>query len=249
MDIGEIISESIRYPINDMDNIKYPLIVFGLLAVPILLMMLGFYLNNDSLSVIFMVILIIGVIAFILIAPGYLLSVIKEGINRTGTLPEIQWGKNIVDTLKLYVVSFIYNIIPGIILFVLLMLVGGISSTGNTQAAGGAAIIVIIIYFIIAIVFALLLSVATLRLANTDSLGEAVAFSEVFEDLKKIGVLKLILLAIVIAIIATILALIGILISVFVPIIGMFIAIMVIYLFLALFDSYAMGLLYSDIAN
>lgn len=68
MDIGEIISESIRYPINDMDNIKYPLIVFGLLAVPILLMMLGFYLNNDSLSVIFMVILIIGVIAFILIA-------------------------------------------------------------------------------------------------------------------------------------------------------------------------------------
>lgn len=248
MDIGEIISESIRYPINDMDNIKYPLIVFGLLAVPILLMMLGFYLNNDSLSVIFMVILIIGVIAFILIA-GYLLSVIKEGINRTGTLPEIQWGKNIVDTLKLYVVSFIYNIIPGIILFVLLMLVGGISSTGNTQAAGGAAIIVIIIYFIIAIVFALLLSVATLRLANTDSLGEAVAFSEVFEDLKKIGVLKLILLAIVIAIIATILALIGILISVFVPIIGMFIAIMVIYLFLALFDSYAMGLLYSDIAN
>ena len=32
MDIGEIISEAIRYPISDMDNIKYPLIVISSLT-------------------------------------------------------------------------------------------------------------------------------------------------------------------------------------------------------------------------
>lgn len=247
MDIGEIISEAIRYPIGDMDNIKYPLIVFGLLAIPMLLMMIsGTLLENSPLTGIFGLLLIIGLIAFILIAPGYLLSVIQEGIERSGLIPSIEIGKNIINTIKLFVISFVYNIIPAIIIFILFYIVVGTSSSPFDSGFAVGILIVTIIGIILGILFGVLLTVATLRFAKTDSMSEALSFSEVFEEAKTIGIGKIIAFIIVMGVISAVISLVGSLISI-IPIIGVCITILVIYTFIGLFESYAVGLLYSDV--
>ena len=248
MDIGEIISESIRYPTNDMDNIRYPLIVFGMLALPLLLLAIGVYMDVSSITGIFTIIFFIGLIAFILIAPGYLLSVTKEGINRSGTIPEIQPSRNIVDTIKLFIISFVYSLIPGIIITILMVILGSSVSSGGIDSATGLFAIVLIITIILEIIFGLFATIAILRFANTDSLSDAFSFSEVFEELKQAGILKLILLGIVLGIISAIILLVGSFISM-IPIIGVFITFLAIYGFVALFESYAMGLFYSDVAE
>jgi hypothetical protein len=247
MDIGEIISESIRYPLNDTENIKYPLIVFALLAIPLLLLEIATIVDSETLALIFLIIFIVGAIAFILIAPGYLISVTREGINRSGIMPAIEIGKNIVDTLKLFVISFIYSIIPAIVITILMIAVGSSVSSAGIDAASGLFVVVMIIAIILEVIFGLLLTMATLRFANTESLSEALSFSEVYGELKQAGILKLLILGIVLAIIATIIALVGGLLSI-IPIAGIVIAILI-YAFICLFESYAIGLFYSDVAE
>ena len=112
-------------------------------------------------------------------------------------------------------------------------------------------LVIMIIFAIIAIVVIVLLemfiSIATWRLAKTDSISEAVNISQVWAELQEIGILKMLLFCILISIITGFIYFVGMLLN-FIPIIGPVITILIIYMFAALFESYAFGLLYSDIA-
>ena len=247
MEIGDILSQAIRYPLNDTENIKNPLIIFGILAGPLLLFMIALFTRNNTFITITAVLEIIGVIVYVLLAPGYLLSVMKEGINRSGIIPELQLGKNIVDTLKLWAIGIVYSIVPMIILALIFFLVIGVTPPKNPNAALGAIGIFAIIAIVIIVLLEMFISIATLRLAKTDSISEAVNISQVWAELQEIGILKMLLFCILISIIGGFIYFVGMLLN-FIPIIGPVITILIIYMFAALFESYAFGLLYSDIA-
>ena len=262
MEIGDIISTAFKYPLNDKDNFVYVLLLFILVGIPIILfstLITAFIFAGSGAHVSTLMAQLTGVagiislvllLIFLLIAPGYFISVMREGINQTGVIPKIDIGNNILNTLKLIVINFVYYIVPGAIAFILALvfglLAGGVTSS-NSAIFGVLGIVLAIILFIIYFIFALLSTVAKLRFAKTDSMSEAFSFSEVIDDLKQIGILKLIVTSILVNIIIAVFAFIAVFILL-IPILGAIIVALILAPFLALFDYYALGLLYSDVA-
>ena len=235
MEIMEIIKDAAMYPIN---NVKALVIYVALMIVAVLALIftgVGFIGASEAsgaaaggLGILGIIGIIIALAIVILIA-GYMLDVIKIAVNREDGAPEIDPQRQIINGLKLIVLAFIYMIIP-IILMVLL-------SAINEYLA--------IIGIILLIVFAVLLVIAQCRLAKTESLGEALNFGEVINDLKEIGIVKVILVLIIVAVIGYILTAIGGGIGQISDIVGgILTAIFSIYV--TFFENRAYGLLYSD---
>ncbi len=89
MDIGEIISDAVKYPSSEWKKV----IILGILFI------LSF--------------VIIGIF-FVL---GYFLRILKSTIAGIDELPEFDdWGDMFVDGLKVMVVYIIYLLIPGIVI-------------------------------------------------------------------------------------------------------------------------------------
>ena len=106
-----------------------------------------------------------------------------------------------------------------------------------------ASLITGIFYFF----FGLLFLCATLRFANYDSLSEALSIGEVWADLMDIGILKVILAVVAIAVTASIIMA-GSIFLISISSFAIFLVILIVIPFLLLFGSYALGLLYSEIA-
>lgn len=254
MSIGEIISESFRYPLGDKENFKYPAILFLLVGLGVAGMVTliefatwfggGSSSDFGAILGIFAILALFLYFIFGLIVPGYLVSVTREGIDQTGLIPPIEIGANIVNSIKLAILGFIYMIIPSIFAIIFGVILG---SVAGSDAAAALAIIGLLVLLIIYMIFAFLLVVAEMRFAKYDSLSEALAFGEVFEDLKDIGILKLIVVCIIMGILVEIIAGIGFIVAL-IPVIGGLIYGCLILPFCALAYSYSMGLLYSDIA-
>lgn len=275
MKISEIISNSYRYPLNKekFKTIFVPFFLIGV-AIAILTTHTEFTTFTSSYTPVDLVfhssygygihvnplidlietayygfIYAAAIILFFacLILPGYLISVMKEGINQTGEIPAFDYSKNIYDTIKIIILSIIVMIIPGIITAVLSLLGGLAASSGNQSATIAIVLIISIINLIIRIVFELLLLIALMRFAKYEKIREAIKISELFDDLKEIGILKLIGTIIVLAIITSIIMVLGTLINL-IPIIGgiVFGAIVLPIVLLAYY--YALGSLYSEVA-
>ena len=251
--ISEIIIESLKYPLDDEENFKYVAHFGGLLLVAIIIFALfvglGSLFGKDIIGAFFAVGIAVAAITsaiVFLILPGYGLSVMKEGIKRSGTIPEFDIGTNIIDTIKLVILSFIYNIIPGIIIFILFVLVGVIGATTKSVATLFPLIIVIIIAIILTIAFEFLLLVATLRLAQYGSFSEALSFSNVIADLKQIGILKTAVVWVAVVFINSLIS--GVMIALIYTGIGIIAIPIIVLPFSVLFNAYAAGLLYSDVA-
>lgn len=259
MEIGEIISESFRYPFSEPNAFMKVALFSLLLAVPVFIMILGilsFSGSNNSSQAGMVVLVLYGIylicaLIYSLIMGGYNLSVMKEGINHSGALPAFDLAKNIVDSIKLWILSIIYSIVPIIVVTALFFVViaGAANSSSNDPSSmfAGGFLIVALVAIILGIIFGILLLVATLRFANTDSLSEGLKFSAVFDDIKQIGIGKILILVILLGIIIGVIALLSALISL-IPIIGFLVILFFISPFIQLFLSYAYGLLYSDIA-
>ena len=245
MEIGEIISESFRYPFNNSSDFLRVAALFVLFVIPAIFSTITLFSNNASLIVVSTVIMIICYLIFALIAGGYFLSVIKEGINQSGLIPEYDFAKNIVDSIKVWVLGFIFSLIPSIIIFFLAFVVVGISSLGNA-ALGAGVIMLILVALILEIIFGIFLTISILRLANYDSLSEALSFSAIREDLNAISISKFILLYIIFAIIVFVILFIGVF-MLLIPIVGAIIFTMIIVPYIYLATAYGFGLLYSDV--
>ena len=235
MEIGEIIKDAAMYPIN---NIK-ALVIYAVLTIIAALALVftgvgivGASQTSGAAAGGLGILGIIGIIiafAILLLIVGYMLDVIKIAIMREDGAPEIEPARQIVNGVKLIVLSIIYLIIPIIIMAIL----GAINEYLS------------IIGFILLIVFALLLLIAQCRFAKTESLGDALNFGEVINDIKEIGIVKVIAVLIIVAVIGFILNLIGSGIGQVSEIVGSILT-SLFTLYCAFLQNRAYGLLYSD---
>ena len=237
MEIGEIISDAIVYPFNNIKALIIYMIIgiiCGLLGGASLFgVLLAAQGNNvlmaGGLGFIGILILIIGG----LLISGYGLDIVKFGIERRDDAPGIDIVRQVLNAIKVFIVGFVYYIIPAIIGWLLSTLLGkGILTT--------------IIILIISIVFAFAQFMAICRLAKYDSLGEALAIGEAIGDVSKVGMLKVLATIIAVFIIALIIAIvIGVIMQYNNLIGGVLFGVFGVYL--TFFYNRAVGLLYSQV--
>lgn len=234
MEIMEIITESLRYPINNIKAlvIYVVLCIVAFFALIITGVGIGIVATTDSVALAggLGIIGIIIAFAVLLLIAGYILDVIKIAINREDGAPEIDPVRQIINGAKLVVVSFVYMIIPIILMAILAAI--------NKYLA--------IVGIIIFIFFALALMMGQCRLAKTESLGYALNIGEALKDISEIGIVKVLLVIIIVGIIGVVLSLIGSLIAQYSEIIGGILT-SIFSVYIAFFQNRAYGLLYSDI--
>lgn len=137
------------------------------------------------------VINVLGMLIFlpVFLTCGYNYRVIKIGvngmINGEDKLPEFnEWVSMFVDGIKLFIVEFVYIIIPILLFFAIIFSAGAIGGT----AGGVLAAIGIIVAIVLFILFALMgiIGVANMA-ANDDQFSAAFDISGNIEIIKSIG--------------------------------------------------------------
>ncbi len=220
MDIGEIISDSIKYPTSNWGKV----LILGVITIASFLI----------------------VPIFLLI--GYLFRIIKATLAGLDELPEFdEIGEMFVDGLKVFVVGIVYSIPVIIISLILSALTGSSSSAavGLSPAMIWAFVFVYIIYIIVAVIVGLIEVIAIANMAYYDGdLGAAFSFSEILDRIAQIGWGKYIVTYIVIAIVAFIGFLIGFL-TLFI-LIGFILLPLVIAPFIYMFGARAIALLFIE---
>ena len=235
MEIGEIIKDAAMYPINNIKALVIYAVLSIIAALALVFTGVGFIGASQSSGAAAGGLGILGILgiiiafAILLLIAGYMLDVIKIGIMREDGAPEIDPKRQIINGIKIIVLAFIYMIIPIVIM--------------NILAAINEYLLIIGILLLI--VFAILLLVAQCRFAKTESLGDALNFGEVINDIKEIGIVKVVVVLILIAIIASILSFIGTGIGQYSEIIGSILT-AIFSIYTAFFQNRAYGLLYSD---
>ena len=238
MEIGEIISDAIRYPLNHTKSLLIYIVMMFIIVLIAIFTGVGLVAGQETNQLLASGIIgIIGLILIIIIAllvDGYGLDIVKLGIDKSDAAPEIDIGRQVIAGLKYLIVGIVYFIIP-------LIVMGLLSSINETLG--------LIVGLILFIIFGLALIMGECRLANTGSLGEALNIGAAINDLKSIGIFKVLVVIIIVGIIALILNLIAGLFGGMGDI-GSFIsailsAIVGAYTFF--FGNRATGLLYSDL--
>ena len=197
MELGEIIGDAIKYPLNNIKSLVIYMIIGiigGILGGASLLgMVASVNTKNTIVAGGFGFIGILILIICSLLIEGYGLDIVKFGIERRNDGPGIDFVRQITNGIKIIIVTFVYYIIPAIITWLLLTLLG-------------RGILTVLVVFIIYVVFAFAQFMAICRLAKYDSLGAALSVGEAIGDIPKIGMLKVLLTVIAVFIIALIIA-------------------------------------------
>jgi len=185
----------------------------------------------DTLSVLFMILLIVSVIASLIgvcIASGYLVKIFRGG----EVAPELEgYFEMFIDGIKLCIIQFVYLFIPIMILSagILFAGLGGIAllATGEvpdaTAVAMGMGITGLLLMLggiVLLIILGLIATIAGIRFAKTEKLGEGFNFEEIFATIKEIGWLHYILSYIVFIILVGFLTFLLIMIMEVIPFIG-----------------------------
>ncbi len=237
MEIGEIISDAIRYPLNHTKSLLIYIVIMFVIALIAIFTGIGLVAGQQTNQLFASGIIgFIGLILIIIIAllvDGYGLDIVKLGIDKSDAAPEIDIARQVIAGLKYLIVTIVYLIIP-------LIVMGLLSAINDTLG--------LIVGVILFIIFGLALIMGECRLANTGSIGEALNIPEAIKDLQAIGIFKVLIVLIIVCIIAVILSWIA---GLFAGMgdIGSFIssvltAIVGAYTFF--FGNRATGLLYSD---
>lgn len=244
MDVGKIVSSSFKYPFRNLKKLPILFILFILAAI----IPIGMIFDNRYVT-------ILGVIAFfifILIAPGYLFSMVNIGLNESSLMPSLSFARNIYDTLRLLVLRIVYMIVPALVFFIVLSTLGassidmlyGMKIDGFLLNVGLIFIIVLVTY----VLFEVLLFFAKARLAYLNSLPEALNMYKVVMDIKKIGVFNIIKWLLFMAILIIVASVISSWVML-IPYVGFLIYICVVIPILESIGNYSLGLLYSNIVE
>lgn len=275
MNVIDIIKDSFVFPSK---NIKL-LVIFELLSIiagvfsviGTVVYVLGFVIPECFMwgGIAVIVSMLIG-----WILSGYLISVIKSGIELDDDVPEFEWWDNFNNGFNYFIVSIVYFIVPAVIVLIvgyltnifgnalvvyqeIVLQVMNIYMGANTflvsetmaQAIANLAVSLAItatIAIIAFVIFSFLQTMAGARLANTGSLTEALNISESAKDIRRIGVGKTIIVILLVIIIVAVIEMILSSIYSYVPILSILSIIITPYLIF--FTQRAIGLLYSDIA-
>ena len=244
MNIGKIISNSIKYPFR---NIKKLPILFGLFILVALIPIAAISENKYVLAL-----GIIAFFAFILIVPGYLLSIVSFGLNESSMFPSLNFTKNVYNTIRLLILRIVYMLVPTVVFFIVLSTVGSFSADMlfNLRIISFLLSLGLILFIILItyLIFEFLLFFAKARLAYLDSLSEALKINKVVEDIRNIGVVNIIKWLIVMAILVIVVSVISSWVTM-IPYVGFLIYIGILIPILESIGNYSLGLLYSNIAE
>lgn len=275
MDVIEIIKDAFVFPSKDFKILLiYVLlsVIAGVFSVfGTLVSLLGFVVPECFMwgGMAAIVSMLIGWVLY-----GYLVSVIKSGIERSDEVPQFEWWENFITGFNNFIVTIVYFLIPAFIVVLVgyitniyanFMVVceeiylqtygvySGASSAFVVDAISNAMVnlmislaVTITVAVVVFIIFSFLQTMAEARLANTGSLSEALNVFEAAKDIKRIGVGKVIVLIILIIIIIAVIEIVLSAIFSLLPILSILSIIVTPYL--AFFAQRAVGLLYSDIA-
>lgn len=236
MELGEIISDALTYPFQNIKALFIYIILGIILGISIIGTLIGIMAGMDANNV--LTVLGSGVIGVIIalivyfVISGYELDIIKLGITRSAGAPSIDFVRQFINGVKLFVVSIVYFIVPIIVSAILAVIFQHWLST--------------IITTILFIIFGLAAFMAQCRLAKTEDLGYALAIGDAIGDISRVGIVKLLLYIIIVFIIAFVLLLIVSLIAQWNSYVGgVLLGILGVYL--VFFQARAMGLLYSNV--
>lgn len=276
MEITEIIKDSFMFPANNLKALAiYIAITFalGILIAGGIFSMIG--VENSALYGILSFILFIIAILVGLILSGYEIDIIKAGIDFAQSAPDIDWKADLVRGIKAVIVAIVYFIIPAILTLIVAFItnVPGnlvnvaqhvnqtvVNSNGTVVASAaldmvpdsvmsgllGSVSITLLVAAVLFIIFSFVQVMANSRLANTDSLGEALNIPEAVRDISRIGIGKVIATIVLIFIIALIIS--AILSAIYQQVPQLSILNIIVTPYLMFFTNRATGLLYSDIA-
>jgi hypothetical protein len=221
MDVGEIISDSIKYPSSSWGKV----LILGIITIASVLI----------------------VPIFLLL--GYMFRIIKATLAGIDELPEFdEIGDMFVDGLKVFVVGFVYAIPVWILSAIIGLVTGGNSAATITSLSTGYALAFLlgnIVFFIIAVIIGLIELMAIANMAYNDGdLGTAFRFSEILDIIATIGWGKYIITYIVIVILAAI----GVVIGAFTMIIliGFLLLPLIILPYIIMFEARGIGLLFTE---
>lgn len=236
MEIGEIFSDALVYPFQNLKAFVIYLILGIILGIAIAGTIAGISAGASAENVIAIIGSgIIGIIVALLIGfliYGYELDIVRYGIERINDAPDIDFVRQFINGVKVFVVTIVYFIVPIIIAAILAVIFQHWLSA--------------ILTFILFIVFALAAFMGNCRLAKTQDLGYALSIGEAIGDISRVGIGKLIVVIILIFLVYFIIQLIGGGISQLNQIVGgIFSGVFGVYL--TFFSARAMGLLYSDV--
>ena len=244
MNVGKIVSNSVKYPFR---NIKKLPILFALFIFAAIIP-IGMIFDNRYVT-------IFGVIAFflfLLIAPGYLFSMVNIGLNESAVMPSLSFARNIYDSIRLLVLRIVYMIVPALAFFIFMSTVGmsGIDMLThfNLQGFFITFFLIGLLILIIYILFEVLLFFAKARLAYLNSLTEALKMHKVVGDIRKIGVFNIIKWLIFMAVLMIVVSFVSSWIMA-IPYVGFLIYICVVIPTLESIGNYSLGLLYSNIVE
>ena len=278
MEITEIIKEAFIFPSQNLEKLAIYIVltfVLGLLAIlGVFTIILG--VNDGSFYFILTFILsFIGIVVSLIIT-GYLVGVLKSGIDHDESAPGLDWKNDFITGLKMLVVTIVYFIIPAIVAWIMAFVTNipgqfldiaqkmAISPANATAAANSSSTVVTgvsqaamasltssiaitsLVTAVVFIIFAFLSAMGESRLANTGDLGEAINIPEAFRDITRIGVGKVI--ATILLVVIVIMVIQGILGYLYGQIPYLSIIGIIVTPYLAFFSQRAVGLLYSDIA-
>lgn len=244
MEIGKIVSNSLKYPFRNIKKLPILFILFILAAiVPI-----GIVSDNRYITA-------FGVIAFflfILIVPGYLFSMVNIGLNESSMFPSLSFGKDIYNTIRLLVLRIVYMLVPTAI-FLIVFYTLGISSVDmlrdlNVPGFFLGMILTLILVIVAYIVFEILLFFAKARLAYLDSLTEALKMHEVVGDIKKIGIVNILKWLIFMVVLMIVVSYVSSWVML-IPYVGFLVYIGIVIPILESIGNYSLGLLYSNIVD
>jgi uncharacterized protein DUF4013 len=273
MNFVELFKDSLYYPSKNLSRV----IILGvLILIPSIFVIFPFLAGIFNQYVAFISLGIVSLILFIVfmfIVNGYYLEVIKDTVLNSETLPEFQWRENFIDGFKVFVVHFVYYIIPTAITLLVAYLTGffgnfatllsrystAVAQNSTAAAAGStvvppellsslysSAIIVAIVAIILFIIFELFRNIATAKLAETGKLAAAFSIGEIFTDIGKIGWGNYIVWFILLFLILFVInAVVGALQTI--PFLGFIISILSVILvspYLLVFSGRALGLIY-----
>lgn len=244
MDVGRIVSNSIKYPFRNLKKLPILFILFILAAI----IPIGLALDNRYVT-------IFGAFAFfvfILIVPGYLFSIVNIGLNESSVMPSVSFAKNIYDTLRLFVLRVAYMIVPALVFFIVWHTLG-ISGAEMLKDLNLLSFILTLglIFFIVLItyiIFEVLLFFAKARLAYLNSLPEALKIHKVIGDIKNIGIVNIVKWLIFMVILLIVVSYVSSWVML-IPYVGFLIYICIVIPTLESIGNYSLGLLYSNISD
>ena len=276
MEITEIIKESFIFPANNLKALAiYIAITFvmGILVAGGIFSALG--IQNSALYGILSFILFIIAVLVGFILSGYEIDIIKTGIDLEDLAPDFDWKADLIRGIKAIIVAIVYFIIPAIITLIVAFITNvpgnivnvtqyinqtAVNANGTVVANSllemvpdsvmsglvGSISITLLVAAVLFIIFSFIQVMANSRLANTDSLGEALNIPEAVKDISRIGVGKVIATIILVFIVALVIN--AILSAVYQQVPQLSILNIIVTPYIMFFTNRATGLLYSDIA-